>query len=263
MSFIEALLLGIVQGLTEFLPVSSSGHLEIAKAIIGSELTPSTSLMFTIVVHLATAFATIVIFRKDIKSIFLNIFKGDKADRKFSFAILVSLFPAAIIGIFFNDFIEVLFSGNILLVGFMLIVTGILLILTDQAKDRNIELNYFTALIIGLSQAIAILPGISRSGATISTSVLLGMDREKAARFSFLMVIPLILGKVIIDLKDISSFTDSNQIYILATGFISAFFTGLWACKLMIRLVKRARLKGFAIYCGSIGILVLIWTQIF
>tara|TARA_B100000497_G_C7694675_1_gene423731 strand:+ start:2830 stop:3621 length:792 start_codon:yes stop_codon:yes gene_type:complete len=262
MSFFEALLLGVIQGLTEFLPVSSSGHLEIAKAIMGSDLTPSTSLIFTVVVHLATALATIVVFRKDIQSIVLNFFKGNKVERKFSFAIVVSLFPAALIGIFFNDFIEVLFSGNILLVGFMLIATGILLILTDQAKDRNIELSYFMAFIIGLSQAIAILPGISRSGATISTSVLLGMNREKAARFSFLMVIPLILGKVILDLKDLSNLTDFNQIYILAIGFISAFLTGLWACKLMIRLVKMARLKGFAVYCGSIGILVLIWTQI-
>tara|TARA_B100000768_G_scaffold179288_1_gene196676 strand:- start:257 stop:1057 length:801 start_codon:yes stop_codon:yes gene_type:complete len=262
MNFIEAILLGIVQGLTEFLPVSSSGHLELSKALLGSELDASASMMFTVTVHAATALATMVIFREDIKNITINFFKGDNEDRKFSFAIIISMIPAAIVGIFFNDAIELLFSGNLILVGSMLLITGVLLFLTDKAENRKLELTYFKAFIIGLSQAIAILPGISRSGATISTSILLGIDREKAARFSFLMVVPLILGKMILDIDDILSMptsSGSNQLMFLIIGFCSAFFTGLWACKLMIKLVKRARLKGFATYCIMIGTLTLIW----
>jgi len=262
MNFIEAIFLGIVQGLTEFLPVSSSGHLELSKVILGSELDASASMMFTVTVHAATALATMVIFREDIKNIIINFFKGNDEDRKFLFAIIISMIPAAIVGIFFNDAIELLFSGNLTLVGSMLLITGVLLLLTDKVENRESELTYFKAFIVGLSQAIAILPGISRSGATISTSVLLGIDREKAARFSFLMVVPLILGKMILDIDDILSMpisSESNELSALIIGFCSAFFTGLWACKLMIKLVKRARLKGFATYCIFIGGLTMVW----
>ncbi len=191
MDWIESLILGLIQGLTEFLPVSSSGHLELVKAILNTDLAGKESLMMTVVLHFATALSTLVIFRKDVIIIFQGLSKFKWNDEfKFSLKIIISMLPAALIGVFFNDFIESFFNGNIIFVGFMLIVTGLLLFLADKAKNTIKKVGFLHAVIIGLSQAIAILPGISRSGATISTSVLLGVDREKAARFSFLMVDP-------------------------------------------------------------------------
>ena len=203
MSLLEAIILGIIQGLTEFLPVSSSGHLELAKAIFDDKSLPEESLMFTVVLHFATALSTIVIFRKEILEILQGLlqFKWNE-QAQFSVKIIVSMAPAAIIGVLFNDEIEALFSKQTLLVGAMLIITGLLLFLADKAKRTDKQVTFSNALIIGIAQAIAILPGISRSGATISTSVLLGVDRERAARFSFLMVVPLIMGKVAKDLMD-------------------------------------------------------------
>lgn len=265
MELIQAIILGIIQGITEFLPVSSSGHLELFRVILGTKIDAASSMIFMVTVHAATALATIVIFRHDIKLILINSVKGNNEERNFSFAIIISMIPAALVGLFFDDLIETLFSGNILLVGSMLIITGVLLLFADRAKKSKTKLTFLGALIIGISQAIAILPGVSRSGATISTSVLLGIDRQEAARFSFLMVVPLIMGKMILDINDLSAmpmFSSSNQLIILAVGFFSAFFTGLWACRFMILLVKRARLKGFAAYCMSIGILASLWAII-
>lgn len=200
MGWIEALILGIIQGLTEFLPVSSSGHLEIGKAIIGS--VPEEGMLMTVVLHFATALSTIVIFRKDILQIFIGLFQfKNNEELKFSLKIILSMMPAAVIGILFENEIDAFFSGNILLVGLMLIVTGGLLFLADKAKNTTHDVSFSKSFIIGVSQAIAILPGISRSGATIGTSVLLGIDRTKAARFSFLMVVPLIFGAMTIKTK--------------------------------------------------------------
>jgi undecaprenyl-diphosphatase len=248
MEWIEALLLGIIQGLTEFLPVSSSGHLEIAKALFGSDRVPSESLLFTVVLHAATALSTLVIFRKDVAQI----------ESQFSLKIIVSMIPAAIIGILFDDAIEALFAGQILLVGAMLGITGLLLFLADRAKRTEKTVSYQSALIIGISQAIAILPGISRSGATISTSVLLGIDKDRAARFSFLMVVPLILGKMAKDILD-GAFT-SGQIDVpaLTIGFAAAFITGLFACTWMISLVKKSKLTYFSIYCFVVGAITIV-----
>ena len=253
MGLLEAIILGIVQGLTEFLPVSSSGHIEIAKAILGISKQEQ-NLLMTIVVHAATALSTIFVFRKDIKEIIRGLcqFKWNK-EFQFSLKIILSMIPATILGLLFENEIELLFSGEILLVGSMLIVTGLLLFLADKAKNTNQEVNFLHALIIGISQAISILPGVSRSGATISTSVLLGIDREKAARFSFLMVVPLILGKMGKDIISGDILIENTTIVPILTGFTAAFITGLFACRWMIQLVKKSKLKYFSFYCFFVG----------
>ena len=197
MNSIEAVVLGIIQGLTEFLPVSSSGHLELAKALLGDTSLPEESLTFTVVLHFATALSTMVIFRKEVIQILKGLFQFKWNDEFiFSLKIILSMIPAVVIGLLFEEQLEALFGGNIAFVGAMLLVTAILLVFADRAKNTDKEVSYLNAIIIGVSQAIAMLPGISRSGATISTTVLLGVDRTKAARFSFLMVVPLIIGKI-------------------------------------------------------------------
>ena len=254
MSFWEALILGIIQGLTEFLPVSSSGHLELGKAIFGDNSVPEESLLFTVVVHAATALSTVVIFRKDILQILKGLFQFKRNEEsEFSVKIIISMIPAAVIGIMFDEQIEALFSRNVLLVGGMLIVTGLLLFLADKARDTSKDVSFLNAFVVGVSQAIAILPGISRSGATISTSVLLGIDRDKAARFSFLMVVPLILGKISKDILDGALTADFVNSMPLVVGFTGAFVAGLAACKWMISLVRNAQLRYFSYYCFVVG----------
>ena len=255
MGIIEAVILGIVQGLTEFLPVSSSGHLEIAKELL-SVAEQEQNLLMTIVLHAATALSTIIIFRKDITIIIAGLFQFKwNEEAQFSVKIILSMIPAAIVGLFFEDEIESLFGGQIVLVGSMLLLTGLLLFLADKAKKTDKKVSILNSILIGIAQAIAILPGISRSGATICTSVLLGVDREKAARFSFLMVVPLILGKMAKDMLSGDLTTESTNILPLIFGFIAAFITGLVACKWMIRLVKKSQLKYFAYYCFAVGII--------
>ena len=256
MEIIDAIILGIVQGLTEFLPVSSSGHLELGKAILGDNSIPEESMLFTVVLHFATALSTIVVFRKDIWTIIKGFlqFKWNE-DTKFISKIALSMLPAAIIGLFFEEELEQLFGGNIVLVGFMLIITGLLLFLADRAKSTNKKVSFVDAFVIGISQAIAMLPGISRSGATISTSVLLGNDKSKAARFSFLMVVPLILGKIAKDVLSGDLTYDVQNFSSLAIGFIAAFIAGLFACTWMIKLVKKSKLKYFAYYCAIVGVI--------
>jgi len=261
MEIIDAIILGIIQGLTEFLPVSSSGHLELGKAILGDNSVPEESLMFTVVLHFATALSTIVVFRKDILEIMRGVLKFQwNEDLQFISKIALSMLPAVIVGVFFEDQLEQLFGGNILLVGCMLIVTAVLLFLADKAKDTNKKVSYSNAFIIGISQAIAMLPGISRSGATISTSVLLGNDKTKAARFSFLMVVPLIFGKIAKDILGGELTYDSSNFTALSIGFVAAFLAGLLACTWMIALVKKSKLSYFAIYCVVVGIIAIIWS---
>lgn len=258
METITAALLGVIQGLTEFLPVSSSGHLELAKYFLGDTSKSEESMLMTIVLHAATALSTIVIFRKDIVDIIKGLFdKNDSESKSFSLKIILSMIPAAIVGLFFEDAIEQLFNQQIPLVAGMLVVTGLLLFLADRAKVTNKKVGFQHALIIGIAQAIAILPGISRSGATISTSVLMGIDREKAARFSFLMVVPLIFGKMAKDILD-GGLMESANVTNLSVGFITAFFTGLLACTWMIKLVKNSHLSYFAVYCFVISAVALI-----
>ena len=254
MTLFEAILLGIVQGLTEFLPVSSSGHLELGKALLGDTSIPQESMMFTVVVHFATALATLVVYRSEVARIAGGLMqRKNNEEFKFSMKILLSMIPAAAIGVVFADELELLFDKQIVLVGVMLWVTGILLMIADRAKNTSNDVTFGHSIIIGIAQAIAILPGISRSGATISTSVLLGVDRSKAASFSFLMVVPLILGKIAKDLIDGGLHINGDQIGLLIAGFIAAFVTGLFACQWMIKLVRNAQLKYFSYYCFVVG----------
>jgi len=261
MSYIEAIILGIIQGLTEFLPVSSSGHLELAKALFGDQSLPQESLTFTVVLHFATALSTLVIFRKEVLDIIKGLFQFKwNEEFIFSLKIIISMIPAVIIGLMFEEQLETFFNGNILMVGFMLLITGLLLLLADKAKNTNKNVSYKNAFIVGVSQAIAMLPGISRSGATISTSVLLGIDRTKAARFSFLMVVPLIFGKVAKDIMNGEISLESDQIGSMSVGFIAAFISGLFACNWMIALVKNSKLYYFAIYCFIVGIIAITYA---
>lgn len=259
MNWLEALILGIIQGLTEFLPVSSSGHLEIAKALFGDNSVPEESMFMTVMLHGATALSTIYVFRKEVAEIFIGLFQFKWNEQTiFSIKIILSMIPAALVGILLDEQIESLFGGNILLVALMLLVTGGLLFLADRAKTTDKNVGFINAVIIGIAQAIAILPGISRSGATISTSVLLGIDRTRATRFSFLMVVPLILAKMAQDLTS-GEITFSTELIIpTSIGFIAAFITGLLACTWMIKLVRNSKLSYFAIYCFIVGIISLI-----
>lgn len=256
MNFFEALLLGVIQGLTEFLPVSSSGHLELVKAILGDTSVPEESLTFTVILHFATALSTIVIFRKEVYEIFKGLFQFKWNDElKFSLKIILSMIPAVIVGLLFEEQLEAFFGGKILLVGSMLLITALLLLLADKAKNTNKEVSFLSSVIIGISQAIAMLPGISRSGATISTSVLLGIDRTRAARFSFLMVVPLIFGKIGKDVLSGDLNFQSSEILPIIVGFVAAFISGLLACKWMIALVKKSKLSYFSIYCAVVGLI--------
>ena len=261
MSLLEAIILGIIQGLTEFLPVSSSGHLELVKTIQGQELSGGSSMMMTVVLHFATALSTVVVFRKDIIKIVKGLFQFKlNDDFLFSIKIILSMIPAAIVGVLYDDIIESFFGGQVLLVGLMLIVTGLLLFLADRAKNTVRDISTKNAVIIGIAQAIAILPGISRSGATIGTSVLLGVDREKAARFSFLMVVPLIFGKMAKDLFSSELTTEDVSITVISAGFIAAFITGIIACTWMISLVKKSKLSYFSYYCFAVGLIAIVWS---
>ena len=262
MDILHAIILGIVQGLTEFLPVSSSGHLEIVKALLNNKNIREQSMLMTVVLHGATALSTIYIFRNDIIIIIKGLYSGVKEQVNFSIKIILSMIPAAFVGLFWEDEIEAIFGGDLILVGAMLIVTALLLFFADKAKITDKKISFLNAIIIGVSQAIAILPGISRSGATISTSVLLGIDKEKSARFSFLMVVPLILGKISKDIfsGDIS-FSSSESLPLLF-GFISAFIIGIIACKWMIKIVKNSQLSYFAIYCALIGFSIITYNII-
>ncbi len=264
MDSIEAIILGIIQGLTEFLPVSSSGHLEIGKAIMGDDSIPQESLLFTVVLHFATALSTILIFRKEVSEIIRGLFKFQHQlqEFKFSFQIIISMIPAVFVGLFFEEFLETLFNGQLILVGLMLFITAILLFLADKSKKTVVDLSNKSAFIIGIAQAIAMLPGISRSGATIATSVLLGIDREKAAKFSFLMVVPLIFGKILKDLMSGDLFFSSDQSFSLLIGFLAAFLSGILACRLMIKIVKNSKLKYFSYYCILAGIFSILLTSL-
>ena len=263
MDIIDSIILGVVQGLTEFLPVSSSGHLELGKAILGDKSIPQESLMFTVVLHFATALSTMVVLRKDILSILKSVFSFDwNEDTQLVVKIMVSMIPAVIIGYNYESELSELFGGNIQLVGFMLLITSFLLFLADKAKDTDKTVTYKNAFIIGMAQAIAMLPGISRSGATISASVLLGADKTKAARFSFLMVVPLIFGKIAKDILTGDLTYNSESFVSLSAGFIASFFSGLIACTWMISLVKKSKLSYFAIYCLVIGTIAIIYSSL-
>ncbi|MEL7271561.1 MAG: undecaprenyl-diphosphate phosphatase [Bacteroidota bacterium] len=261
MEIIDAIILGIIQGLTEFLPVSSSGHLELGKAILGADSLPEESLLFTVVLHFATALSTLVVFRKDVAEILKGLFQFKwNEETQFSLKIIISMIPAAMVGLFLEDFLEVFFDGAIIIVGIMLVITAILLYLADMAKTTNKNVSFRSAFVIGVAQAVAILPGISRSGATISAAVLLGVDKTKSARFSFLMVVPLILGKMAKDLLSGDVNFVGDQAIAMGAGFAAAFVAGLAACTWMIKLVRQSKLTYFAIYCLIVGLIAIAWS---
>ena len=258
MEWFESVILGLVQGLTEFLPVSSSGHLEIGKVLLGVETTDD--LMFTTMVHAATVLSTIVVFRKQIFGLLKGFFKfryNDETD--YLFKIAVSIIPVMIVGLFFKDHVEALF-GSIKVVGYALLLTSALLFFSDLAskpgKDvrkpeseaRN-GISYWQAFVVGLAQALAVVPGLSRSGTTISTGLICGVRRDVMAQFSFLMVLIPILGESFLELVGGEFASSSVGALPLLLGFVSAFVSGLFACKVMIALVKKAKLSWFAIYC--------------
>ena len=261
MSALESLILGIFQGLTEFLPVSSSGHLELLKAIFGNDYSGGQSLLITVTLHSATALSTIFVFRKDIQLILSDLFcfkTGESLD--FTLKVLISMVPAVLAGFFLEDLISSLFDGKILLVGVMLIITAFLLYMADQINENNISLNFKNAFIIGLIQAVAIMPGISRSGSTIAIALLLKIDKDKAARFSFIMVIPLILGSMAKSVIEGDVSFESESFIPLLIGFFSAFITGIFACKWMIKLVKKSQLKYFSFYCVILGLVTILYS---
>lgn len=255
MSWFESLILGLIQGVTEFLPVSSSGHLEIGKVVLNTAI--KDNMTFSIVVHGATVLSTIVVFRREIWQLLSEVLKFKWNPSTIYFVkIIISMIPVLFVGLFLKDKVEELFSGNLLLVGSMLILTASLLITTYFSKNNNKEISFWHAFIIGISQAIAVIPGISRSGATISTGVILGNKKEDLAKFSFLMVLIPIIAANVLDLfisHDISKQT--IEPFSLFIGFISAFISGFIACKWMISIVKKGKLIYFGLYCLIIGIL--------
>ena len=291
MEWFQALILGLVQGLTEFLPVSSSGHLAIGREVLGVEA--SGDLAFEVAVHAATVLATIVVFRRQIWDLLKDLFKfryNDGTD--YICKILVSAVPVFVVGMFFKDYVEGLFS-SLLVVGLALLVTAALLYFSDRKKTASAAsadgaagsdgpaagapdapaadapvapgaarngISYGQALLVGVGQAFAVIPGLSRSGTTISTGLLCGVKRENVAQFSFLMVLIPILGEAFLDLVGGDFGASSVGVLPLALGFAAAFVSGLFACKVMIALVKRARLKWFALYCALVGAAVIIFT---
>ena len=265
MNWWQALILGLVQGLTEFLPVSSSGHLVIFRELLGAEAPQD--LMFEITVHVATALATIVIFRKQIIDLLQGLFKFKyNSQTDFILKLVVSMIPVAIVGFFFKDKVEALFS-SLLVVGCALLVTALLLFLSDRVRPSDKprvtgDVTYGQALIMGLGQAFAVIPGLSRSGTTISAGLLSGASRNKVAEFSFLMVLVPILGEAFLDLVSGDAAASSIGTLPLSIGFIAAFVSGLFACKAMIALVKKAGLKWFALYCAIVGLVVIICSLV-
>ena len=270
MSWLEALILGIIQGLTEFLPVSSSGHLTIMSNLFGLE--GESNLTMIVTLHVATVLSTLCILWKEVVWIFKDLFakqswksySGLNEGTRFAINILISMIPVGIVGLFFKDKVEEIFGSGLLIVGIMLLITAALLAFSYYAKPRQREeISPLHAFIIGIGQAVAVMPGLSRSGTTIATGLLLGNKIERMAQFSFLMVIPPVLGEALLDTLDIaeqgfSTAMSGISAVSLAVGFIAAFITGCLACKWMINIVKKGKLIWFAVYCVIVGILAII-----
>lgn len=265
MDWLEALILGIIQGLTEYLPVSSSGHLAIGSYLFG--LKDSDNLMFTVLVHVATVLSTFVILWSEIDWILKGLFKFKMNDEtKYFINILISMIPVGIVGFFFKDYVEEVFGSGLLIVGIMLLVTASLLTFSYYAKPRiKQNISWKDALIIGVAQACAVMPGLSRSGSTIATGLLLGNKKESLAQFSFLMVIPPILGEALLDVMKMVKGEDvygNITTLPLVVGFLAAFISGCIACKWMISIVKRGKLIYFGIYCAIVGAITIICSQL-
>ncbi len=289
MSWLEALILGFIQGLTEFLPVSSSGHLEIGQALLGT--TSEENLTFAVVVHTATVLSTLVILWHEVAWLLKGTFTTTKwnAEKDYAAKILVSMIPVFIVGMFFKEQVEPFFGNGLLLVGICLLITAVLLSVSEYVTKRRekqaqlqvqpkvddqadvnkmvsveigSEVSYWSAFVIGLSQAVAVLPGLSRSGTTIATGLLCGVKKSQVAQFSFLMVLIPILGEAFLDLLDTikePALATDIPVVSLVVGFLAAFITGCLACKFMINIVKKQKLIYFAIYCLAAGIFSIVW----
>ena len=262
MTWFEALILGVIQGLTEYLPVSSSGHLAIGQALFGMN-DGADNLMFTVAVHVATVLSTIVILWSEIDWIVRGLFKCElNAETKYALNILVSMIPVGIVGLFFKDQVEAIFGSGLLVVGCCLLITAALLTFSYLAKPRQKEhISWKDALIIGIAQAVAVLPGVSRSGSTIATGLMLGNRKESLAQFSFLMVIPPILGEALLDVLKMVKGEDMMggiETLPLIVGFLAAFLSGCIACKWMINIVKKGKLIYFGIYCAIVGVVTIL-----
>ena len=254
MTTIQAIILGIIQGLTEFLPVSSSGHLQLANELLGTSLDPESNLTFSLTLHAATVLSTIVVLWREVWGLLKGLFSRTfNAEQAYILKIIISMIPIGIVGVFFKDYIEAAFS-SILVVGIMLLVTAALLSFAYFAKPRQKQtISYRDAFIIGLAQSVATLPGLSRSGTTIATGLLLGNRKESIAQFSFLMVLPPILGNALLDIVK-GDFGGGVEILPLIAGFVAAFATGCLACQFMINIVRRGKLIWFAAYCAVAGL---------
>lgn len=258
MSWWQALILGIVQGLTEFLPVSSSGHLTIAQTILGIEFQEGDMLLFDVLVHAATVCATLIVLWKEVCWILKGTFTTPvwNAEKTYAGKIILSMVPVFIVGMFFKDQVEAIFGSGVFVVGVCLMITACLLFFAQYAKPRpKEEIGWWDSFIIGIGQAIAVLPGLSRSGTTIATGILLGNKKEQVAQFSFLMVLVPILGQALLDMLDV---LQGEVVTLLSpvcmiVGFVSALVVGAAACKWMINIVKRQKLIYFAIYCLLMG----------
>jgi undecaprenyl-diphosphatase len=254
MNWFEALILGLIQGLTEFLPVSSSGHLEIAKSVFGVD--PEASFYFTVAVHGATVLSTIVVFRNEIVNLITGSlrFKWNE-ETSYVIKIIISMIPVMIAGLLLKDPIESLFNGNLVFIGLMLLITSGLLAAAHFMKKRERGIGFKDAFIIGIAQAIAVIPGISRSGATISTGLMIGNKKDEIARFSFLMVLVPVIGANLLEIISGEINLNSAGVGIVLIGFITSFISGYFACRWMISLVKKSKLIWFSIYCAAVGLL--------
>lgn len=253
MNWIEALILGLIQGLTEFLPVSSSGHLELGKYLFGID--PDANFYFSVAVHGATVLSTIAVLWKEIADLFKGFFKFRLNDEtKYVIKILISMIPVGIAGFFLTDIINNYFTGNMISLGIQFIITALIMLLPLFIKPKERPINYLDSFIIGIAQAVAVLPAISRSGATIATGIILGNRKSDIAKFSFLMVLIPIVGANLAEMRSGDFSVEGTSVLVILVGFITAFISGYFACKWMINLVKKGNLTWFAMYCVLIGI---------
>lgn len=258
MTTLQSIILGVVQGLTEFLPVSSSGHLMLASEILGTDLSAADDLTFSLTLHAATVLSTIVVLWREVARLFRGVFSRTfNEEQAYVLKIVISMIPVGVVGFLFKDYLEAAFS-SVLVVGVMLLVTALLLTFAYKAKPRQKNtISYRDAFIIGVAQACATLPGLSRSGSTIATGLLLGNKKESVAQFSFLMVLPPILGNALLDILK-GEFGGGVELVPLMAGFVAAFITGCLACKFMIEIVKRGKLIWFAAYCAVVGVVAVV-----
>jgi undecaprenyl-diphosphatase len=258
MNLLEAIVLGLIQGLTEFLPVSSSGHLELGKYLFGID--PGANFYFSIAVHGATVLSTIVVFRKEITGLFKGFFRIKfNEETGYILKLVISMIPVGLVGIFLKEKVEALFNGDMTFIGSMLIVTALLLTIGHFARQKERNIGYLDAFIIGIAQAFAVIPGISRSGATISTGLIIGNKKNEIAQFSFLMVLVPVLGANFLEFFSDKRITGGTNIMVILAGSVAAFISGYLACRLMVNLVRRSKMIWFALYCAIIGILTILF----